>query len=90
MLSYRFVLFYSDVEEKCASLLLIYVYSARKNNNHLIHFHAKGTQDLKSLTYVAMPNINLCYPPIAAIHTGGVWPQSNTNLPAVIRVLCSD
>lgn len=56
-----------------------------KIHNNLIHFHAKGTRDLKSLIYVAMPSINLCYPPIAAIHTGRVWPQSNANLPAVIK-----
>jgi len=32
-----------------------------------------------------MPNINLCYPPTAAIHTGRVWPQSSTDLPAVSK-----
>lgn len=29
--------------------------------------------------------MNLCCPPIAAIHTGRAWPQSNTNLPSVIK-----
>lgn len=85
MLPHRSVLFYSDVGEKYA-LLLSYVYGDKKKiHSNLIHFHAKGTQDLKSLIYVSMPDINLCFPPIAAIHTGRVWPQSNTNLPAVIK-----
>lgn len=53
MLSYRFVLFYNNVEEKYASLLLIYVYSTRKKII-IIAFLGKGKMRFKK------PNLS-CY-----------------------------
>lgn len=84
MLLYGFVLFYKHVENKYASLLLIYARSSRtKTHNNLRAHSCKGNMRFKRLMV-------LCPILIHAISqslqfTLAVWPQSNIHLPAVIK-----